>query len=334
MRILLLVLALFASSAFGADTAITDKNTVEKTSGVLSTDAGTLCLKGSSSGCTPLNASAAAGSTPLVFPAGGAVATVAGVAAGNAATATALQTARAINGVNFDGSAPITVTAAAGTLSGSTLASGVTASSLTSAGGGSFGTAAFTATSAYDAAGAASTAVSTLNASNLSSGTVAAGRMPAMTGDVTTSAGAVATTLATVNGNVGTFGSATQASVITVNAKGLATAASGVTVTPAIGSITGLGAGVATWLASASPIRCASGTLSGALTLGSVNTATASCTGARNTMSVACNYVADPGTLVAAPKCVVSSNDVVTVTQSGLGVVTPTSTTVQIVIMP
>lgn len=53
---------------------------------------------------------------------------------GNAGTATALATARAINGVNFDGTAAITVTAAAGTLSGSTLASGVTASSLTSFG--------------------------------------------------------------------------------------------------------------------------------------------------------------------------------------------------------
>ena len=59
---------------------------------------------------------------------------------GNAATATlaadatTLATPRAINSVNFDGSAPITITAAAGTLSGATLASGVTASSLTSVG--------------------------------------------------------------------------------------------------------------------------------------------------------------------------------------------------------
>ena len=45
-----------------------------------------------------------------------------------------MQTARNINGVSFNGSADITVTAAAGTLSGSTLASGVTASSLTSVG--------------------------------------------------------------------------------------------------------------------------------------------------------------------------------------------------------
>lgn len=53
---------------------------------------------------------------------------------GNAGTATALQTPRAINGTNFDGTGAITVAAAAGTLTGSTLASGVTASSLTSLG--------------------------------------------------------------------------------------------------------------------------------------------------------------------------------------------------------
>lgn len=58
----------------------------------------------------------------------------AGSVSGNAATATALQTARAINGVNFDGTAAITVTAAAGTLTGATLASNVLASSLTSVG--------------------------------------------------------------------------------------------------------------------------------------------------------------------------------------------------------
>ena len=50
---------------------------------------------------------------------------------GSAAT---LTTARAINGVDFNGSAAITVTAAAGTLSGNTLKSTVVASSLTSVG--------------------------------------------------------------------------------------------------------------------------------------------------------------------------------------------------------
>lgn len=59
---------------------------------------------------------------------------VVGNVTGNASTATALATARTINGVSFDGTANITVTADAGTLTGSTLASGVTASSLTSVG--------------------------------------------------------------------------------------------------------------------------------------------------------------------------------------------------------
>lgn len=53
---------------------------------------------------------------------------------GNAATATALQTARTINGTSFDGTANITVTAAAGTLTGTALNSTVVSSSLTSVG--------------------------------------------------------------------------------------------------------------------------------------------------------------------------------------------------------
>ena len=51
---------------------------------------------------------------------------------GNAATATALETARTIAGTSFDGTANINISA--GNLSGNTLASGVTASSLTSVG--------------------------------------------------------------------------------------------------------------------------------------------------------------------------------------------------------
>ncbi len=45
-----------------------------------------------------------------------------------------LANARTINGVSFDGSANITITSAAGTLTGNTLASGITSSSLTSVG--------------------------------------------------------------------------------------------------------------------------------------------------------------------------------------------------------
>jgi len=60
--------------------------------------------------------------------------TITAALTGNASTATALQTARTINSVSFDGTANITVAAAASTLTGTTLASGVTASSLTSVG--------------------------------------------------------------------------------------------------------------------------------------------------------------------------------------------------------
>jgi len=74
-------------------------------------------------------------------------------------------------------------------------------------------------------------------------------RREALTGDVTALAGNNATTLATVNANVGSFGSATAAPAVTVNAKGLVTAVSTNTITPAVGSITGLGTGVATALA-------------------------------------------------------------------------------------
>lgn len=71
-----------------------------------------------------------------------------------------------------------------------------------------------------------------------------------LSGDITGSGTtAITTTLATVNTNVGSFGSATQVAAFTVNGKGLTTAASNITITPAVGSITGLGTGVATALA-------------------------------------------------------------------------------------
>lgn len=67
-------------------------------------------------------------------------------------------------------------------------------------------------------------------------------------GDATVSSGG-AITLATVNANVGSFGSATSCVTFTTNAKGLITAASQATCTPAIASVTGLGTGVAAALA-------------------------------------------------------------------------------------
>lgn len=92
----------------------------------------------------------------------------------------------------------------------------------------------------------------TTDGTNLSWAPVSGGSgITQLTGDVTAGpgSGSQAATLATVNGNVGTFGSATQSVQFTVNAKGLITAAANVTVTPAVGSITGLGSGIAAWLA-------------------------------------------------------------------------------------
>lgn len=96
--------------------------------------------------------------------------------------------------------------------------------------------------------GNASTATALATGRTFSVSTDATGTSGAFdgTGNVT-----IPLTLATVNGNVGTFGSATQSVQFTVNAKGLITAASNVTVTPAVGSITGLGTGVGTALGNA-----------------------------------------------------------------------------------
>ncbi len=73
----------------------------------------------------------------------------------------------------------------------------------------------------------------------------------AFTGDVTKSLNGTALTLATVNSNVGSFGSATNCVSFTTNGKGLITAASQTTCTPALASITGMGTGVATAAAAA-----------------------------------------------------------------------------------
>lgn len=123
------------------------------------------------------------------------------------------------------------------------------------------------------------------------SGTNTGDQTITLTGDATGSgSGSFAVTLATVNSNVGSFGSATQVGTFTVNAKGLITAAGNTTVTPAVGSITGLGTGVATFLATPSSANLAAAltdeTGSGALVFATSPTLTTPNLGTPSTLTL------------------------------------------------
>jgi len=99
-------------------------------------------------------------------------------------------------------------------------------------------------------------------------GTLAAGRFPALTGDVTTSAGAVATTLANTAVTPASYGSATNVATFTVDAKGRLTAAANVAITAAVASVT-----AANTTLTISPTT---GAVVAGLNLGNANTWTAS----------------------------------------------------------
>jgi hypothetical protein len=79
--------------------------------------------------------------------------------------------------------------------------------------------------------------LTSLNATNISSGTLAAARLPALVGDASSSAGSSTLTLATVNSNTGSFGSATSIPVVTVNGKGLVTSVTTATVQASAGQV-------------------------------------------------------------------------------------------------
>jgi hypothetical protein len=163
-----------------------------------------------------------------------------GSTTGNAATATALQTGRNINGVSFDGTADITVTAAAGTLSGATLASNVLASSLTSVGT----LANLTVTNPISGSVTGSSGSTTGNAATATA--LATGRTIAITGDLAYTSPSfdgsgnvtAAGTLATV-ATPGSTGSSTSIPIITINAKGLTTSVSSAAVVAPAGTLSG-----------------------------------------------------------------------------------------------
>jgi hypothetical protein len=83
--------------------------------------------------------------------------------------------------------------------------------------------------------------VQNIDTSLITSGTLSAARLPAFSGDITTPSGSTVTTLATVNGAPGAFGSASSVAAFTVNGKGLVTVAGNVPIAIANTAVSGLG---------------------------------------------------------------------------------------------
>ena len=167
-----------------------------------------------------------------------------GALTGNASTATALATGRTIaitgdiayTSGSFDGTGNVTGAATLATVNSNV---------------GSFGSTTVIPIITVNAKGLV-TGVSTASISGSISVTGGDLTLSGNTGTAITNA-----TLATVNSNVGTYGSVTAVPVVTVNAKGLVTGVTTSTITPAVGSITGLGTGVATFLATPSSANLA-----------------------------------------------------------------------------
>ena len=149
--------------------------------------------------------------------------TITAALTGNASTATTLQTARNIGGVSFDGAAAIDLPGVNTTGNQNTSGSAATLTTARTIGGVSFN-----GSENIDLPGVNTTGNQNTSGS---AATLTTGRTIAITGDLTytsesfNGSGNVTGTgtLATVNANVGAFGSTTAVPVITVNAKGLIT---------------------------------------------------------------------------------------------------------------
>jgi hypothetical protein len=95
----------------------------------------------------------------------------------------------------------------------------------------------------------------TIDASEITTGTLSGARLPALSGDISTSAGTTVTTLATVNATPGAYGDGTHAVQLTVDAKGRITAVS------QVGISGGSGGSIAAGTLAAIPVTCSTGTL-------------------------------------------------------------------------
>jgi hypothetical protein len=115
---------------------------------------------------------------------------------------------------------------------------GVTTLATVNANVGSFGSTTQVGTFTVNGKGLITTAANASIAFPVTSVFTQTGAVPNLSGDIST-AGSSATTLATVNSNVGTFGSTTQVGQFTVNSKGLITAAQNDTIAFPVTSVSG-----------------------------------------------------------------------------------------------
>jgi hypothetical protein len=106
---------------------------------------------------------------------------------------------------------------------------------------------------------AASATTDTTNAANISSGTLPVARLPALTGDATTTAGTAAVTLANTAVTANSYGSASQVPTFTVDAKGRLTAAANINISISSSAVSGLASSATTDTTNAANIS--SGTL-------------------------------------------------------------------------
>jgi hypothetical protein len=178
--------------------------------GTLATSADITVAEGG--GTDPLNITLT-GSTSLTFPTSG----------------TLLATTGSGAGLAFPGTLSI-ASGKTGTFSNTITIAGTDGSTLNVGAGGVLGTAAFTASSAYDASGAAATAQSAAetyasNGSNITSGTIAAARVATLNQNTTGSAGSLSNTSQLYGGNgsasISTTGTTTLTATGPVNSEAL-----------------------------------------------------------------------------------------------------------------